>query len=198
MKYLDRSYAAIVTVFFAGAITGAITVVLDSNAADFAMTLLQARMLSPIRTASHFGNLAVFLLIFLNNSVPVVLSFVYPLVITSIKWTPPMSNRRRSLFFASYSFIVAFFTGFFSLGAPLAISWMLVGSKAVPALFSEMWIHGPLELALVLACVAEPLRLAWVREGVGSRGKLVGDRGLLAFSIAGLLVAAAMEVFLRV
>jgi len=197
MRFIDRALALTVAVFLIGAFIGAILVVLSSSVREFAIMLLQARMLSPVQSVSHLGKIAVFLLIFVNNCVPVVLSFAYPLIIARIKWTPPLSERRNFLFLSGYTLVVAFLIGFFSLGAPLATAWALGGTQMLLSLISEAWVHGPLEFAFVLVCVAEPHRVARVAREVAN-SRLFHDRGLLAVSIVGLLVSGAVEVFLRV
>ena len=45
---------------------------------EMAVALVQFRMLEPVRAVSAFGDLALSLLIFLNNSIPIALSFPYP------------------------------------------------------------------------------------------------------------------------
>jgi hypothetical protein len=166
------------------------------NVREFAVMLLQARMLSPIRAAIKLGDFAVFLLIFLNNSIPAVLSFIYPLAISRIAWTPPLTKRRNFLFLSGYTLVAAFLIGFFSLGAPLATAWVLGGTDMFLSLISGAQVHGPLEFAFVLVCVAEPLRIARVTKEVAAK-RLFDDWGLLAVSIVGLLVSSAIEVFLR-
>jgi hypothetical protein len=196
MKFIDRAFALAVAVFLVGAFIGAISIILSSNFRALANVLFEARMLSPIRTASRLGDIAVFLVIFLNNSVPAVLSFVYPLAVDKIRWTPPLSIRRRFLFLSAYTVISAFLSGFFSLGAALASAWVLGGTNLFLSLISGARIHGPLEFAFVLVCIAEPLRVSWVTKKGAAPRKLVDDRVLLPFSITGLLVSAAIEVFL--
>ncbi len=197
MRFIDRPLALTVAVFLIGAFIGAILVVLSSNIREFAIMLLQARMLSPVQAVSHLGNIAVFLLIFVNNCVPAVLSFIYPLIIARVKWTPPLTERRNFLLLSGYTFAAAFLIGFFSLGTPLATGWVLGGTSMLFSLISTAMVHGPLEFAFVLVCVAEPLRIARAtREGVAER--LFDDRELLAVSVLGLLASAAIEVFLKV
>jgi hypothetical protein len=197
MRFIDRPLALTVAVFLIGAFIGAILVVLSSNIREFAMMLLQARMLSPVQTVSHLGNIAVFLLIFVNNCVPAVLSFIYPLVLARINWTPPLTERRNFLLLSCYTFVAAFLIGFFSLGAPLATGWVLGGTSMLFSLISTASVHGPLEFAFVLVCVAEPLRIARATKGMSARA-LLDDWPLLAVSILGLLGSSAIEVFLKI
>jgi hypothetical protein len=197
MKFIDRSFALTVMVFIVGAFAGAGLTVFSSDVRTLTIMLAQARMISPIRTVSHFGSIAVVLLIFLNNSIPVVLSFVYGLAILRIEWTPPLTPRRYLLFLGGYTFIAAFLAGFFSLGAPLGIGWVLGRTKTLLSLISGAQVHGPLEFAFVLVCVAEPLRMAGLtRETAALR--LSKDWKLLAVALVGLLASGAIEVFLGV
>ena len=196
MKFIDRAFALTITVFLAGACAGAVLVVLSVSARSLVTSMLQSRMLAPLQAVSPFGNFAVFLLVFLNNSVPVVLSFAYPFALCKIAWTPPLTDQRRFIFLISYTFAVAFLVGFFSFGAPLSVAWLAGGAKLSLSLLSGAWIHGPLEFGFVLVCVAEPLRIAWVTLEKSLR-MLSDDRVLLLVSIAGLLASAGVEVFLR-
>jgi len=197
MRFIDRALGLAVAAFFAGAFVGALSVSLSPNARDFALLLVQARIVVPMRAVSRFGNVMVFTAIFLNNSVPVFLSFLYPFALGRIKWTPPLTVRRRSILLGSYTIITAFLAGLFSLGAPIAIASALGGPVLVTSFLAEARIHGPLELAFVLVCIAEPLRII-PSSGGDLVGRLSEDRWLLPLSLAGLLASAAIEVFLRV
>ena len=197
MRFIDRALGLTVGAFFAGAFVGALLVSLFPSARDFALLLVQARMVVPMRAVSRFGNVMVFTTIFLNNSVPVFLSFLYPFALGKIKWTPPLTVRRRSIFLGSYTIITAFLAGLFSLGAPIGIASALGGAVLVISFLAEARIHGPLELAFVLVCIAEPLRII-PSSGGDLVGRLSEDRWLLPLSLAGLLASAAIEVFLRV
>jgi hypothetical protein len=197
MKFVDRSFAITVLVFLVGASAGAALTVLSPGVRELTMTLLQARMISPVQTVSHFGNIAVFLLILANNSVPAVLSFVYPLAILRIKWTPPLTKQRYLLYLGGYTYIVAFLVGFFSLGAPLGTAWVLGGSKMIRSLVYGAALHGPLEFAFVLVCVAEPFRIALLKGEMAAQ-RLSDDFKLLAVAIVGLAASAAIEVFLGI
>jgi hypothetical protein len=197
MKLIDRSFAVTVLVFLVGASAGAALTVLSSDVRELTMALFHARMMSPIQTVSHLGDIAVFCLILLNNSVPAVLSFVYPLVILRIKWTPPLAKQRCFLFLGGYTLIVAFLVGFFSLGAPLGTGWVLGGTKILLSLISGAMVHGPLEFAFVLVCVAEPLRIARLTRELAVK-RLSNDWKLLAIAIVGLIVSGAIEAFLRI
>jgi hypothetical protein len=197
MKFIDRPFGLTVTVFLIGGSVGAVLTALSSEVRELALEVLQARMISPIQTASHLGDIALFLLIFLNNMAPVILSFLYPLAILRIPWTPPLTKQRHLLFLGGYTFIAAFLVGFFSLGAPLGTGWTIGGTKMLLSMISGILVHGPLEFAFVLVCIAEPMRISQVARELATR-KLVDDRILLAFSIIGLLSSAVIEVFLGI
>ena len=198
MKYIDRAFASAILMFLAGALLGATITILSTNMREIAVALLQARMVSPLQMVSHLGDIAVFLVVFANNSVPVILSFVYPFALAKIVWTPPLGKHRRALLLSSYTFIAAFLIGFFSVGTPLAVAWVLGGTRLSFSLIFGARIHAPLEFALVLVCVAEPLRLSSSARGGETIRQLIDDRWLLAFSIAGLLVSGAIEVSLGI
>jgi hypothetical protein len=198
MKFIDCAFALAVAVFLFGAFVGAVSILLFANVREFTLMLLQARMVSPLQTVSRLGDLAVFLVVFVNNSVSAVLSFAYPFAIGRITWTPPLSKQRSFLLLSSYTLLAAFLSGFFSLGAPLGTAWVVGGTSLLLALISGARIHGPLEFCLVLMCIAEPLRLSRVDVGRGLSRKLFDDRILLLVSVAGLLLAAAIEVFLGI
>jgi len=105
--------------------------------------------------------------------------------------------RRRCIFLGSYTIMTAFLSGLFSLGAPLGIASALGGPVLVTSFLAETRIHGPLELAFVLVCIAEPLRII-PSSGGDLVERLSEDWWLLPLSLAGLLASAAIEVFLRV
>jgi hypothetical protein len=198
MKFIDRASAVAVAVFLAGAFFGGVSVFLSMTMRTLTTALLQSRMLSPMRFASQLGEMAIFLLIFLNNSVPVVLSFLYPFAMGRIRWTPPLSRQRNFLFLGAYTLITAFITGFFSLGAPLATAWIIGGANLTLSLIQSVRVHGPLEFGFVLVCVAEPLRLVWVGAKEEAPRRLADDRKLLFASLVGILLSAVIEVFLRI
>jgi len=196
MRFLDRALASAVAAFLIGAFVGAAAILQFSNIREFTIMLIQARMLSPIRTLSQYGDIVVFLAVFINNTVPVVLSFIYPLAIARITWMPPLTRQRTFLLLAGYTLAVAFLIGFFSLGAPLVTGLVLGGTQVLFSLISNARVHGPLEFAFVLVCVAEPLRLARLK-GELAPARVAEDLGLLVVSIVGLLGSSAIEVFLR-
>jgi len=198
MRFIDHAFAITVMVFLLGAFVVATLIVFSSTFREFSLTVLRTRMLSPMQTVAHLGDVAVFVAVFVNNLIPTVLSFAYPLAIAEINWTPPLSRHRLLFFLSAYTFIAAFLIGFFSLGAPLATGWVLGGTNLFLSLISGARIHGPLEFGFVLLCIAEPLRISWDPTDRGTLVKLVDDRTLLFVSIAGLFVAAAIEVFLGI
>jgi hypothetical protein len=152
-------------------------------------------MIAPIRAVSGLGTVVVFLLVFLNNSIPAALSFLYPLAIEKIHWVPPMTTKRKQLLLTLYTLIVSFLIGLFGVGAVLGAVWVSGGSILLKEVVSAAWLHGPLELSLVLVCVAEPLRAAY--EGVNLLIVLRKDLKLLKVCIPMLLISAAIEVFMR-
>jgi hypothetical protein len=199
MRFLDRAFGFALAVFLLGGLIGAVAVISLPFLQQIGSELLQMRMISPIMAASRFGSIAVFLLIFANNSIPVLLSFIYPFIIRTVKWTPPMSRQRDFLFMSLYTVITAFLIGFSALGATLAIAWTMGGLRSVYYLLSSALVHGPLEFALVLISVAEPLRLALtsVRSDAGALSDLRSDLKLLRVCLLGLLLSAAIEVFAK-
>jgi hypothetical protein len=195
MKYIDRALVLAVAVFFAGALIGAFSIATLPIVRQLSFMLLQSRMVSPMRSVSRLGDFAVLLVIFINNSIPVILSFIYPITIAKIKWTPPLTARRRFMLLAGYTFVAAFLVGFFSLGAPLGLAWVFGGFPLFASLLLGAQLHGPIEFGLVLVCVAEPLRIAQSNERMEIMKKLSEDWSLVLISIAGLLLSAAIEVF---
>src|SRR3972149_4792036 len=101
MKVLDRAFAAAIGAFFFGAFMGAILVLFLPIFHDVTVEIFQARMLGPLRAVSAFGKVAVLLLIFVNNSIPALLSFLYPLVIAKVQWAPPLTAWRRRVYVSS-------------------------------------------------------------------------------------------------
>src|SRR5208337_2928272 len=97
MKYVDHPLAVAVTLFSLGAILGAFLVLMSPSLRGAAIALLQARLITPVRTVSRYGNVALLLLVFLNNSIPVLFSFAYPFIIAKVSWTPPLTLQRRRL-----------------------------------------------------------------------------------------------------
>jgi len=179
---------------------GSSSVLMSSAFQEFVLATFEARMLAPIRVVVPFGSHVVLLVIFLNNSLPAVLSFMYPLAIVKIRWTPPLTRRRTHFFLSTFTLLTAFLIGFFSLGAALAAGWVHGGRAEVFSLLSGALVHGPLEFSLVLLCVAEPLRIApRVDDQLAQLVRqLRADSRLLPVSLLGLLLSAGIEVFARI
>lgn len=193
LRFLDRAFGIALLSFGIGALIGAPAALLP-GLREFVIVILRVRVTSPLQVVSELGRIAVVLLIFLNNSITVVLSFLYPFVMMKIRWTPPMSKERMQFFMGGFTVLASFLIGFFNLGAILATVWVLRGESGFLSLLSSAWIHGPLEFTFVLLCVAEPLRSAWT-----NRTQFPGDDlKVLWVSLLGLLASAAVEVFLGI
>jgi hypothetical protein len=199
MRYLDRAFCVAVALFLLGAFLGATMVLTSTTFQGFVLRVLQFRMVSPVQAANRLGDVALFFLVFANNSVPVVLSFAYSLVILRVRWTPPLSEQRTWIFMSLYTLIVAFLAGFFSVGATVAVGWVNGGGKVLSILLSTSWIHGPLEVVFVLRGVAEPLRIVWGGSNPNAtpNQRLSEDVALLCICLLGLCVSAAIEVFAK-
>lgn len=196
VRVIDRAFGISVLAFCAGAVIGAPVVFLP-GLPEFVTVILRVRMTTPLQVVSEFGGIAVFLLVFLNNSIAVVLSFLYPFIMTKIHWTPPMTQQRMLLFMGFFTVLSSFLIGFFDLGAILGVVWLLSGAKGVSLLLSSAWVHGPLEFFLVLICVAEPLRVTQRSYDIVDQAKtLQSDFRILLACLLGLLVSAGIEVFL--
>jgi hypothetical protein len=196
MKLLDKAFAVALGAFFVGSSLGALAVIMSPSLLAFTLQVFRARMLAPVKTISAFGSYATFLFIFLNNSIPPALSFLYPFVLARVGWEPPLTEKRRWFLMSSFTLLSSFLLGFFDLGTPLAVVWVIGGANGVSGLLLSAWFHGPLEFSLILLCLAEPLRLA--SETAGLLAALRKDAFLLVGSILGLLFSAAVEVFLVV
>ena len=197
MRYIDRSFETATVVFLLGSALGAILVIMLPFIRGPIIGLLQARMVSPIQSVNRFGNGALLLLVFVNNSIPAALSFAYPFIIARVNWTPPLTREKRRLLLGCFTWLCAFLVGFFGLGVALSIGWLLGGNTLVISLLSGAWLHGPIELVAVLLCVSEPLRLAEEHDGA-LEVRLREDSRLLVTCLAVLLLAAVIEVFTRV
>jgi hypothetical protein len=194
MEFIDRALADTVAVLLIGTVIGSFAVVLFSAFRDTFSMIIQVRMLSPIQAAARAGSVALLGLVFLNNSIPVVVSFLYPLAIAKIHWTPPLTQKRSRMLMAGYTYLTGFLAGFFGVGLPLGLAWVLGGITATFSLLFLARIHAPLELFFVLVCLAEPLRLA---DATGSKipQMLREHIALLCTALIGLLVSAGIEVF---
>jgi len=104
--------------------------------------------------------------------------------------------RRRLL--TAFSLLTGSLLGFFNLGATLTLVAKVDGPTVVNALLQSSWAHAPLEFLLVLACVAEPMRLTRRTKNLDELLEhLHSDAKVLPLFILGLLVSAAIEVFAR-
>ena len=196
MKFIDAAFGATLVAFSLGSLAGAFVTAFSLTFREFMLLLINSRVIAPVRAASQSGSLALMLLIFLNNCVPVALSFVYPLIIGKVHWTPPMPTVVRNRLLIAFSLLTGGLLGFFNFGATLMLVAEMKGPTLVNALLRTSCVHAPLEFLFVLACVAEPLRLTW-RGGEG--GAIVkclrSDAKLLLLCLIGLLASAVIEVF---
>jgi hypothetical protein len=194
VKFVDRALATTVAVFLLGTLAGAFTVIFIPVFRNTFTTVIQVRMVSPIQTAARMGPMVLLFLVFLNNSIPAVLSFLYVLIVANVNWTPPLTEKRRRVLMSWYTHVTAFLTGFFGVGVTLGLAWTLEGAKATVSLMYTARIHGPLELFFVLVCIAEPLRLA--NMGRPEISLILHEHlALLWVSLIGLFVTAGIEVF---
>ncbi len=196
MKFIDRAFGATLLAFAVGSLAGAVLILFSLPFRESMVFLINARALVPVRAASAVGGVAVMLLVFVNNFVPVVLSFLYPLIIAKVRWTPPMRSSTRNGLLTAFSLLTGGLVGFFNLGATLMLVAEIGGLTMVNRLLSASWVHAPLEFSFILLCVAEPLRIVGRRSGGnGIVGSLREDLKLLFICLVGLLASAAIEVF---
>ena len=199
MKFIDIAFGATLVAFGLGSLAGALITASSPLFRVFMLFLLSSRVVAPVQAATELGSLALTLLIFLNNCIPVALSFVYPLIIAKVHWTPPLQAASRKRLLAGFSLLAGGLVGFFNLGATLMLVAEVRGVDFATALLWRSWVHGPLEFLFVLACVAEPLRLALrPRNGSDIVRSLRADAKLLAICFIGLLASAAIEVLVGV
>jgi hypothetical protein len=198
IKFIDIAFGATLVVFGLGSLAGAVVTTFSSTFREFLLLLINSRVITPVRAVSSLGAVAVMLLIFFNNCVPVALSFAYPLILGKVCWTPRIRKVNMIRLLSAFSFLTAGLLGFFNLGATLTLVELLRGPSTVNGLLATSWLHAPLEFLFVLACVSEPLRLA-VRLVSGDEivRFLRADDNLFFISVVGLLVSAAIEVFAR-
>ena len=198
MKFIDAAFGATLVAFSLGSLAGAFVTAFSLTFREFMLLLINSRVIAPVRAASQSGSLALMLLIFLNNCVPVALSFVYPLIIGKVHWTPPMPTVVRNRLLIAFSLLTGGLLGFFNFGATLMLVAEMKGPTLVNALLRTSCVHAPLEFLLVLACVAEPMRLS---RRTGSLDEVLrrlhSDANVLPLFLLGLLVSAAIEVFAR-
>ena len=181
-------------IFLLGSLAGSILVVTVPLVRGPLILFLQARMISPINAVSHFGKAALTLLVFVNNTIPALLSFLYPLIIANVNWTPPLTRRNKRILLGGFSGVCAFLVGFFGFGIALAIGWVVGGRFLFFNLLASATVHGPLEILFVLLCSSEPLRLAEQHDRIELMTHLRQDLKLLIFCLFGLLLSAAIEV----
>jgi hypothetical protein len=193
MRFVDRSCGVTVASFLFGAVVGALAVLLLPTFYEVMSRIVDVRVLAPVQATSALGRPAILALVFVNNSVPAVLSFVYPLVVANVPWTPPITYKRRKLIIGAFSPLTGSLIGFFGLGAFLALGWLRGGTVLVVGLLSSSWLHGPLEFASILLCVSEPLRLA---ADVDFQRVIRNDLRLLLACLLGLLLSATIEVYM--
>lgn len=198
MKFIDRAFGTTALAFVIGSLAGAALIALSLTFREGMIFLLNARAIVPVRGATALGGVAVVLLVFVNNCVPVLLSFLYPLIIAKVRWTPPMRGSTRNLLLTGFSLLTGGLIGFFNLGATLMLVLEVGGTAMLSHLLAASWVHAPLEFLFVLICVAEPLRIVLNRIG-GNRivGFLRADLKLILISVLGLLASALIEVLAR-
>src|SRR5208337_503088 len=102
----------------------------------------------------------------------------------------PLTLQKRRLLLSCFTWLCAFLVGFFGFGVALSIGWILGGRELLFNLFRGALIHGPIELAAVLLCVSEPLRLAEQSNQINFRGNLRQDFRLLSICLVMLVVSA--------
>jgi len=196
MKFIDIAFGATLVAFGVGSLAGAAVTAYSFAFRGFLLLLINSRVVAPIRAATALGGMAVTLLIFLNNCVPVALSFVYPWVIGRVRWEPPLRKATANRLLMAFSLLTGSLVGFFNLGATLMLVEELRGPALVSRLLGTSLIHAPMEFLFVLVCVAEPLRLGLQMV---DRDRFVevlrGDLNLLFICLIGLLVSAVIEVF---
>jgi hypothetical protein len=198
MHFINRPFAISVSTFGVGTVTGFLFAALFPAFRGAMTALLQVRVLAPLHSAMTIGGAAVVVLIFTNNAVPVLLSFLYPLLLARIPWTPPLTRNRTQLLLTGYSVLAAFLLGFLDLGATLGSILFERGASFVSSLLSHSWLHGPIEFILILLAISEP---AWIASRQTSSGLALFERkdGVLLFScLLGLLASAILEFALNV
>jgi len=196
MKPIDASFGATLAAFCLGSLAGAFATAVSTSFRGFMLLLINWRIIAPVQSASELGKLALMTLIFLNNCVPVALSFIYPLMLGKIRWTPPMRKATMDRLLTAFSLLTGGLLGFFNLGATLMLVETIRGPAVLVALMRTSFVHAPLEFLFVLACVAEPLRVSRRTQNVVDITKsLRSDTTLLAVCLIGLVASAAIEVF---
>ena len=199
MKFIDRAFAITLTAFALGSVTGALAIFTLQPFKTFVGALLLARLLAPVREVSVFGSAALVLLIFANNSATVLLSFLYPIILAKVRWTPTPPAKTMRHLLAWFSVLAGFLIGFFNLGATLTWAWESRGPTRFDRLLASSGLHGPFEFLFILLAVAEPFRLTMTGVGWGELSSAIRkDWKLLCFCLIGLLISATVEVLVRV
>ena len=198
MKFIDRALLITLAAFTLGACVGALATLTLLPLDLLIGTLIVVRLLEPAQAASMFGSAVLVLLIFANNAVAVLLSFLYPLILGKVRWTPTPSARTMQRLLAWFSVLAGFLIGFFNIGATLGWVWENGGWVRLDRLLTMSWLHAPIEFIAVLICVAEPLRIMWGPRHDGIAQSVRSDLVLLMASLIVLLGSAAIEVLFRV
>ena len=198
VEFVDRPLAISVSTFGVGAVTGFVLAVLSPALRGAMATLLQVRVLQPLQGAMMMGGAAVVVLIFVNNAVPVLLSFLYPILLAKITWTPPLTKNKTQALFTGYSLLAAFLLGFLDLGATLGSILFERGASFTSSLLSHSWLHGPIEFTIILLAISEPARIALRQTSSGLILFERKDRVLLFSCLLGLLASAILELALNV
>jgi len=196
MRFIDITFAATLVAFGLGAVAGAFVTAVSLSFRLFMLLLINFRVFAPVKAVSESGKIAIMLLIFLNNCVPIILSFAYALILCKVQWEPPMRPVVRKWLLTAFSLLTGGLLGFFNLGATLMLVAKMWSPTVVNALLQSSWAHAPLEFLLILACVAEPMRLSRRTESLDELLKyLHSDANVIPLFLFGLLVSAAIEVF---
>lgn len=192
--YFDRPFAISLVIFGVGSVAGFLLAGLVPFFRGLMMEMFQVRVLGPVESALTLGGFAVVVLIFANNAVPVLLSFLYPILLARVHWTPPLTRSKSELLLTAYSLLTAFLLGFLDLGAASGSILFEQGASTMSYVLRHSWLHGPVEFLLVLLCVAEPARIAARKySGSGIAPYDHKDAILLFVSLLGLLASAILE-----
>lgn len=196
MKFFDRAFGATTLAFAAGSLAGAVTTSSLLAFREGMAFLLSTRAIVPVRAVSSFGELALVLLVFTNNSVPVLLSFLFPFIVAKVRWNPPLRGSVRNQLLTVFSLLTGGLIGFFNLGATLMLVFRVGGATMLNGLIASSWLHAPLEFLFVLMSVAESVRIVMNRVREDEVVEFLrGDLKVLFMSLVGLLASAVIEVF---
>jgi len=193
IRFVDRPFAVSVLIFGVGALTGFLVSSLLPPLQYVMIALLRVRVLEPVSSAEVFGSGAVLTLIFVNNAVPVLLSFLYPALLASLQFKPPLTDHKRGLLLTGYSVLAAFLLGFLDLGASLGSVLFTRGASLVIYLLSHSWLHAPIEFTFVVAGVSEPARIALRKYDFQLFPFRRRDGVLLLVCLVGLLLSGTIE-----